>query len=213
MLAWHFVGKALRNGDPIPPDGEDLVYNGEVRICRSGLHASENILDALKYAPGETLCRVDCLQIVDKQSDKLVCRRRKILWRIDSTAALRAFSRHEALSVVHLWEASDVVLDYLKRGNEKIRAAAQAAVGDTAWNTARAAACAAAWAATQAAARYGALNAALNAARAAVWKADRAATWEADRYAREVALVDASKTLESIIEDARKGIERWEWEI
>ena len=28
ILAWHFVGAKLRNGDPVPPDGEWLEWKG-----------------------------------------------------------------------------------------------------------------------------------------------------------------------------------------
>ena len=83
MKAWHFVGDTLRDGSPIPADGKLLHHTGSVAICRSGLHASERIIDALTYAPGNIICRVECGGIVDTQSDKLVCRERTILWRID----------------------------------------------------------------------------------------------------------------------------------
>jgi hypothetical protein len=52
MIAWHFCGDTLRDGRPIPPDGEKLIHDGELVMCVSGLHASKNILDALTYAPG-----------------------------------------------------------------------------------------------------------------------------------------------------------------
>ena len=43
IKAWHFVGKTLRDGSPIPKIGEKLVHTGELLICKSGYHASEKI--------------------------------------------------------------------------------------------------------------------------------------------------------------------------
>ena len=34
--AWHFVGDCLRDGRPIPADGEWLIHKGPVEICASG---------------------------------------------------------------------------------------------------------------------------------------------------------------------------------
>jgi hypothetical protein len=59
MKAWHFVSDTLRDGRPVPADGEVLVHEGPLKLCASGLHASKNILDALHYAPGSTICRVE----------------------------------------------------------------------------------------------------------------------------------------------------------
>ncbi len=73
MKAWHFCGADLRNGDPIPPDGETLRHDGQLKMCESGLHASERIIDALRYAPGNTICRVSCGGDLEQRGDKLVC--------------------------------------------------------------------------------------------------------------------------------------------
>jgi hypothetical protein len=143
--AWHFVGATLRDGRPIPADGKWLVHTGPVEICSTGLHASRRPWHALRYAPGETLCRVECDDVVTEQDDKLVCRRRRIVERADVTEAMRYFARMQALSVIHLHpEPPDVVLDYLMTGDESIRAAAGAFAGDAAGAAARVAARAAA---------------------------------------------------------------------
>ena len=122
-LAWHFVGKTLRDGSPIPADGKWLEFDGKVKMCESGLHASFEPFDALQYAPGNTLCLVEVADIVDKQSDKIVCRRRKIIARMDAEEMLRDFARMQAISVSHLWDIPDVVCDYLM-GDDAARAAA-----------------------------------------------------------------------------------------
>lgn len=134
ILAWHFVNDTLRDGRPVPPDGEWLVHSGKVVMCASGLHASRRPFDALQYAPGAILCRVECDDIVQEGSDKLVCLRRRIIARRDATDGLRYFARMQALSVVHLWDAPDVVLDYLMTGDESLRAAARDAARAAARN-------------------------------------------------------------------------------
>src|SRR5574343_1369000 len=128
IRAYHFVGDNLRDGRPVPPDGEWLVHDGPVRMCESGLHASRHPLDALTYAPGVILCLVDCDDIKAEDGDKLVCRLRLIVARFDATDILRAFARQCALDVIHLWDAPQVVRDYLTTGDESLRDAAGNAV-------------------------------------------------------------------------------------
>ncbi len=168
ITAYHFVGDTLRDGRAIPPDGEWLIHDGPVVMCESGLHASRNPFDALQFAPGETLCVVECALIVSEDSDKLVCHQRRIIARRDATAMLRSFARAQALSVAHLWDCPPVVRKYLETGDESLRAAASAAARDAA---------SAAWAASDAASDA-ASAAARDAARAA-W-----AAWAAARDAR-----------------------------
>jgi hypothetical protein len=120
-LAWHWVSDNLRDGRAIPADGVELLHDGEVRICETGLHASINVLDALQYAPGNTVCRVLCKDIVERQDDKFVCRSRTILWRVDAEPVLLEFARKVASDVLHLWDAPQVVKDYLATGDESLR--------------------------------------------------------------------------------------------
>jgi len=139
VRAWHFVGDTLRDGSPIPADGVMLKHDGRLVMCESGLHASLHQFDALQYAPGNTLCLVECGGQIEHQSDKLVCTERTIIVRMDAEPMLRYFARQQALSVVHLWDAPQVVLDYLA-GDDAARAAARAAARDAAWAAAEAAA-------------------------------------------------------------------------
>jgi hypothetical protein len=169
-LAWHFVGSRLRDGRRIPKDGEWLVHKGPIEICASGLHASTCLIDAVHYALGNVLCRVAVDGVAERESDKLVAERRVILWRLDSEEVLRAFARKAALSVVHLWDPPEIVVRYLKTGDESLRDAARDAAWAAAARAAAGAARAAAWAAVWAAARA----AAGAAAGAAAW-ATRAA--------------------------------------
>ena len=189
IRTWHFVGSALRNGRPIPADGVWLTHAGALMMCESGLHASPTPFDALQYSPGATLCLVDCDGETKRDTDKLVCTRRRIVARMDATELLRYFARMQALSVVHLWDAPDIMLDYLMTGEESMRTAARAAAGAAARAAARAAAGDAAWAAAWAAA----WDAAWAAARAAAGAAARAAAWAAAWDAAWAAAWDAAR--------------------
>ena len=183
VLAWHFVGDALRDGRPIPVDGVTLKHKGKLELCASGLHASERLIDALNYAPGPILCRVQMGGTIKKESDKLVARQRTILWRVNSTDVLRKFARQCALDVAHLWNMPPVMKQYLETGDERLRAAAS----DAAWAAARDAARAAASDAARAAASDAASDAARDAARAAAWAAAWAAASDAASDAASVA--------------------------
>ena len=201
ILAWHFVSDTLRDGSPIPPDGEWQHYKGECVMCESGLHASRSVLDALQYAPGSTICRVACAGIAEEQSDKLVSTHRFILWRLDGEEVLRAFARQQALSAIHLWDAPQVVKDYLTTQDESLRDAARVAsrdaARDAAWNAASDAASAASWASSWAAASAATRAAPWAATRDAAWAAARAMAWDAVKdtafgFAARNAAVDAA---------------------
>ena len=191
-IGYHFVGATLRDGRPVPPDREWLVHEGDATLCESGLHASRHPSDALSYAPGATLCLVECEEIVSEQDDKFVCRRRRIVARIDATDLLWRAAREYAQAVLHLWDAPQVVKDFLASGDESLSAAAlaaaRAAARGAALAAARGAALAAARAAARDAARAAALAAARDAARAAAWDA----AWDAASAAARGAARDAA---------------------
>ncbi len=197
IKAWHFVGDKLRDGCPIPKDGVWLEYCGHLKMCVSGLHASKDPFDALQYAPGSTLCKVECAGTIIEGDDKLVCSKRRIVARMDFEEPLRYFARMQALSVIHLYDAPDVVLDYLMTGDKSLRAAAWAAARDAAWDAAnaaaRAAASAAAWDAANIAASDAANAAARDAASAAAWDAANAAARDAASDAANAAAWAAAR--------------------
>ena len=155
MKAWHFVGKTLRDGSPVPQDGEKLVFTGEPILCEQGYHASDSPWDALRYAPGNILCRVECGGTLIKGDDKFVCTERTIIQRIDATKMLQYFARMKAVEVIHLYpnDNDDVVFDFLMTG-ENANAAYAAAYAAKVTHAAYAAAYAAkaTYAATYAAA-------------------------------------------------------------
>ena len=126
--AYHFTkGDRLRDGTKLPPTGTTLKHTGPIKMCSSGLHASRNVWDALKYAPGSMLHRVYCLVDLTEDDTKLVCRERTIIQTIDAEDVLRKFARMCALDVLQSWDAPDVVVEYLKTGNKSIREAANSA--------------------------------------------------------------------------------------
>lgn len=198
LLAWHFVDDALRDGRRVPADGEKLSHDTAPSLCVSGLHASERILDALKYAPGNTICRVECEDVATRQSDKLVCATRTVLWRVDGEDLLRDFARKVALDVADLWDIPDGVRKYLETGNENFRVAARAEARDLSRAYVRednVPAAAAAEAARAAAART---HAARATALAAAWAANRA-RGDSDTWGRY------NTQLESLVETSRNA--------
>ena len=140
ILAWHFVSDTLRNGEPVPADGDLLVHKGPLQMCESGLHASKNPRDALFYAPGSTLCRVRCSGDIETGIDKIVCSKRVILWRIEANKLMPAFSRWCALQCVKNWAPPSEVTRYLMTGDPSLRAAARSAAESAARSAAESAA-------------------------------------------------------------------------
>ena len=159
--------------------GETLTVDGVIELCEHGLHACERILDALKYVSSRSaLCRVTLGGTIVHDIDKYVARERTVVAMLsaeETDALLREFARWCALQVIDLWDAPQVVRDYLETGDESIRDAAWDAAWDAAREAARDAAREAAWAAARAAARAPASGAARAAAWAAAWVAASAA--------------------------------------
>lgn len=170
--AYHFVGKSLRDGTPVPANGVLLKHSGKLQLCNSGFHASYKVWQALNYAPGNTLCRVHCGGDLIEREDKLVCTERTIIARIDAEALLFDFARSCARDVLHLWDAPPVVVKFLETGDENSRYAASAAAEVTAWDAARLSA------------RY--------AARGAAWATARDAKLEKQQRARLTRMVNAA---------------------
>ena len=176
-IAWWFaVEPKLPNGDNRPVViGKTHAVKGKLILCQKGLHWSAEPFDALQYATGALLYKVRPGGGYLLDSDKGCSRRRTYLDMRDATEMLRAFARAEALRVIHLWDAPEIVRRYLEAGDETIRAQARAAIATRGAASAAWAAYAAAWAARAAMAA--------NAAWAASWSTDaaRAAAWAAAR--------------------------------
>ena len=214
ILAWHFTnGTVLRDGQPLVV-GKTYTHEGKVVICKSGYHASRRLIDALSFAPGAQVSRVECWGDVAEHNDKLVCRNRKVLWTVDATMILHEFAcrvAEKALSKVDnpnpLFAATIAAKRAWMRGeisNDDL-AAARAAARDAAWDAARAAARDAAWDAACVAAR----EAVWDDARDAAWDATRAAAWDDEQAAAWDAAWDAAREamntmLTEMVEQAHK---------
>ena len=155
IKAWHFVGETLRDGSPIPADGGWLEYDQPLVMCSAGFHCSVHPFDALAFAPGSTLCRVDSAGVRIINLSKLVSSRRRIAGRLNFENHLFDFARKQALKVIGKWDAPEIVKQYLITGNPLIRSAA--------WSAARSAAESAAWSAAGSAAGSAARSAARSA--------------------------------------------------
>ena len=190
IRAWYFSNedKKLRYGDdrPIEVGVTHDAKAAPLELCAYGLHASQNILHALQYAPGHILWEVELGGKILVGDDKMCATHRTYLREINCEEILREFARWCALQVIHLWDCPSVAKEYLETGNPELREAAWDAAWDAArdaWDAAWDAARDAAWDA----ARDAAWAAARDAARAAAWAAAREATAAARAAARDAA--------------------------
>ena len=139
MKAWYFSSedRKLRYGDNrIIKAGLTHKVTCKPVLCEVGLHGSKRIIDALSYAPGPVVWRVELGGEMAIGDDKISATERRYLWGFDATDLLRKFARKCALNVIHLWDAPDVVVRYLKTGDENLRAAARDAARTEAWDAA-----------------------------------------------------------------------------
>ena len=124
----------------------------------------------------------DMIEALDKAEGGLlyITENDTLIYCLDTESLLREFARECALDVVHLWDAPEIVIRYLKTGDESIREDASVAARNAARNAASDAARAAANAAANAAAASAAARAAASAAAwAAAWTAAGGAAWAA----------------------------------
>ena len=175
VSAWHFLpddGK-MRWGKwrPVRP-GVTYVTRKPLVLCTSGLHASIRAIDALQYAPGALVCRVECGGEIIHGDDKLACSRRRVVWMADATRTLHEFALWCAERALALVTPDPRSLEVLRvkrlwldgqATNTELTAARDAALA--AARDARDAARDAAWAAAWAAARDTAWDTAWDAAR------------------------------------------------
>jgi len=183
MLAWHFLSedKRLGYGDGrLVEVGQTLECKGKPELCSNGMHGSVRLIDALYYANGPIVCRVEIDGDVIEDTDKLCGRRRTVLWMLNATRILHEFActcAEDALALVERPDERSVAAIAAKRRwlNGEITDEELDSARAAAWDAARAA-----WDA--ALASRSALRAARDAARAA-----RAAARSALRAARDAA--------------------------
>ncbi len=186
VLAWHFTnGMKLRDGTDLV-SGKTYRYAGEIEMCVRGYHASRDIRDALSYAPGFQVSRVECSGRIEEGEDKLVCSTRKVLWTLNAEKIILAWSIRVATDAVRTakkvcedkaWNAwADLWISGKDRSYAANAAAANAAAAYAAAAYAAYAAYAAAYAAANAAyAAYAAYAANAAYAASAAYAADNAA--------------------------------------
>lgn len=143
-LAWYFspADKRLRYDDNREiAVGVTHEVTGEIALCKRGLHASVHPLDALQYAPGPIIWRVELSGTVLTGDDKMCATHRTyVAGGVDVTDTLRLFARQCALDVAHLWDMPTIVRRYLETGDEKLRSAAESAAESAARSAAESAA-------------------------------------------------------------------------
>lgn len=94
-FGYHFLSNdgLLRDYREPPPIGQWLEQDGEIEICRKGLHGSRKVMQAMAYAPGFTLTYCEFYDIRCEHIDKFVAKKRKILWKINAKSLLQEYYR------------------------------------------------------------------------------------------------------------------------
>jgi len=202
---WHFLPANCRTrySDELVQVGTTLRYDGRLRLCRTGLHASERAIDALGYAPGPVACAGTLGRRIVRGDDKVCSESRTVVAMEDVSLILYEFACSEAERAVAArreegYELPDVVDAAIaaRRGwligevfDSEVAAAARATESATratesatratesavrAVKSAARVAWSAAWGAAESAA-WAAESAAYSAAESAAWGAESAA--------------------------------------
>jgi len=108
QIAWHFTdGWRLRDGQPLKIGKTYKHAAGDLKMCYSGYHASPRLIDALKFAPGSVLSVVECGGKIVRDTDKVVCTERRVLYAEDVNTTLHAFACEVALHGLCDFEVTD----------------------------------------------------------------------------------------------------------
>ena len=176
VKAYHFCSADMALGYADGREivvGETLTVDCEPKLCEQGLHASEDILDALSYSAGPMLCEVEIGGKIVRGDDKLVGQSRKCLSALDCTETLQHWACDVAEHVLPIFEEECPDDQRPRNAIEAKRAYLAGEITAAARDAARAAAGDAAWAAARDATRVAAWDAARDAARAAAWDAEK----------------------------------------
>jgi len=143
MIAYWFSKKDGKTDhlSKLAAIGETHTFMGELIPCRQGLYASPTPWDALQYACGPLLWKVEIPD--DSVShgtpiNKYVAHCRRYLRCVDLAQTCRQFAAMQALSVIDKWNAPAIVRKYLwdtARGIDRsdIRSIARDAMQGTTW--------------------------------------------------------------------------------
>src|SRR3990167_7785517 len=112
-LGWHFLpaDRRLRGSREVVEAGRTYRAEGPLEICENGMHASARAIDALMYAPGPLVCRVELVGERLDAADKACARERSVLWLADATIVLHEFACTVATDALHLAEARGARVD------------------------------------------------------------------------------------------------------
>jgi hypothetical protein len=95
LKAWHFLREdgCLRYEPHTKVEvGQTLKYNGFWPTSQQGYHASVRAMDALKYAPGPIVCRVELGGVIVEEKDKAVASERTVLAMANASTVLHEFA-------------------------------------------------------------------------------------------------------------------------
>jgi len=93
-------------------DGELREVEGPPVMCEHGYHAGKTLFDALRYAPGPIICRVELSGDIITDTDKHAATKRRLLWRLDRETSERIL--HEFAC----WVAEDALKRERATGRE-----------------------------------------------------------------------------------------------
>lgn len=109
VKAWHWVadnGRLNFEDKRKVVVGKTMTMKGPLKpsLCSRGMHGSERVIDALYFAPGGMLCRVEIWGDLQKSNDKLCGRHRKVLW---------ALTPRQTQKILKLWilDCAEALLD------------------------------------------------------------------------------------------------------
>lgn len=151
MRCWHFLPNDFRlrfKDSREAKIGVWLRAIGTVKLNKNGMHGAKTLMDALDYAPGVRLCRVEVDGEIAETDRYLVGRRRKVLAWLNARDVLLEFRRWCAKQVADKWGAPPVVRNYLNTGEN--RAAAKRAIEAAGRDASATSTSAAAWASARA---------------------------------------------------------------
>jgi len=213
VLAWHFLKTDCRTGEEgiLVSPGSVLHVDLPIELYKRGLHGSRQAIDALGYAFGPVVERVELYGTIIEGDDCLVATDRKCLWLADAAEVLHEFACQcaedalrvagvedarcwSAIATKRAWlrgEVDDAELDAVKIvAPDDISDAVSFVTSDLAWvaamETAIAAASSVAWATASA----------LSSPSSAAWRAAWFAGQEAERARQNRRLTAMLSTLE-----------------
>jgi len=153
------AGLKSNNGDLGPWKlGKWRKHEGELEMCRSGFHASENVIDAMRYVSAEAIAEVEVRGKHLAQDDKQCWSEMRILraweWTKEDSVSLAIYAAELVIGIFESKypddkrprEAIEAAKAWLKYPSDKNRSAARSA-WSAAESAARSAAGSAAWSA------------------------------------------------------------------